>query len=329
MDIRHQSDAAARTAPELAIIERVKERMAGRDRQREAAVITMYGDDWQGRAEPTASQRRKGLQKMSTVTSGKTHTVDKLLAQRVDGKEGARYLVRWEGTNHREDTWECERNISDDVIEQFKYAPHQRASIKVRKVSQLWLIERIVDRRTCPGPDGAAQSKVRWLGYGPSVDEWVNDTDIKPPTPRPAPAAAELAQSPPKDTKNARVPQPPPRKRPPSATQSPSKKGANKRPKTTCAVEPSATQSPTKKGASKRRKTTCAVDGLSALMDGIDEDVQAAALDWCCDNSVRKTVLIAELGAVEDFIAAMPMNPSGLAANAIRMRLGGSLRQHL
>ena len=28
-------------------------------------------------------------------------------------------------------------------------------------------------------------------------------------------------------------------------------------------------------------------------------------------------------------IAAMPMNPLGLAANAIRMRLGGSLRQHL
>ena len=91
--------------------------------------------------------------------------------------------------------------------------------------------------------------------------------------------------------------------------------------------EQSSTAIPTK-GAKKPNvsRESSKVIGLSALMYGIDESVQAAALKWCHDNNVRKTALIAELNAVEGFIAAMPMNPSGLAANAIRMRFGNGPR---
>ena len=63
------------------------------------------------------------------------------------------------------------------------------------------------------------------------------------------------------------------------------------------------------------------VEGLKALLAGVDEEVHAAALRWCRENNVQKAALIAELHAEEDLIAALPINPAGLGANALRVRL--------
>ena len=67
--------------------------------------------------------------------------------------------------------------------------------------------------------------------------------------------------------------------------------------------------------------TAAAVEGLKALVEGVDEAVYAAAVRWCRDNNVQKAALIAELKAEEDLIAALPMNPCGLGANALRVRI--------
>ena len=152
----------------------------GRDRCRKTAVVNMHGSDWRGPVEPTHNERRKQLQKRSSVTLGEQHEVEMLIAKRIaDGEP--RYLVRWAGKDQKEDSWEKATDIDAAAIEEFTYSKFKSATVKFRKVSQLWLIEQCLDRRIGP----PSQSKVRWVGYGKRADQWVNDADIKLPTPAP------------------------------------------------------------------------------------------------------------------------------------------------
>ena len=303
----------------------------GRDRERKRAVVVQYGDDWSGHKEASEQGRSRQYERNSTVKIGHEHTVEKLIARR-ETNGSARYLVRWQGTSHKDDTWERAENIESSCVEEFFRSEYKRATVQVRKQPQTWLIETVVDRRV-RASDGTPQSKVRWLGYGQHVDAWVDDADIKqpptgtrPPAPAPCPKpavkkAAKAAVMPP--TPLAPAPRaPPPRVQAPApAVHAP-------------AALPSTAAAPRKRPAPDQGKTSPphvkharppevpgTVEGLPTLMDGIDDAVANAALDWCRENNVRKTSLIAELGAQESFIAALPMNPSGLGANALRARL--------
>ena len=63
------------------------------------------------------------------------------------------------------------------------------------------------------------------------------------------------------------------------------------------------------------------MNGLPWLVRAMPAAVQAAALAWCVANEVCATSLISETDSDEDFIAALPLNPSLLPAKALRKRL--------
>ena len=268
----------------------------GRDRCRKTAVVNMHGSDWRGPVEPTHNERRKQLQKRSSVTLGEQHEVEMLIAKRIaDGEP--RYLVRWAGKDQKEDSWEKATDIDAAAIEEFTYSKFKSATVKFRKVSQLWLIEQCLDRRIGP----PSQSKVRWVGYGKRADQWVNDADIKLPTPAPptvpSPFPSATSAFSPVDPARAHARE--------FGAATIASTGGGKRPR-----------------PAHSNETAPCVEGLASVMDGIGgEFVHSAALEWCLSNNVQKISLVRELDAIDAFIAELPLNPSGLGAKALRQRL--------
>jgi hypothetical protein len=63
------------------------------------------------------------------------------------------------------------------------------------------------------------------------------------------------------------------------------------------------------------------VQGLSQLVKNLSEPVQAAALAWCLQQEVSAVGLIVECEEEENFLQALPMQPHGLPAKALRKRL--------
>ena len=63
------------------------------------------------------------------------------------------------------------------------------------------------------------------------------------------------------------------------------------------------------------------VAGLAYVLSMVDDQAKVAARAWCADNSVGDVKLISELEAVEEFISALPIKPTGLAAKWVRKQL--------
>jgi hypothetical protein len=296
------------------------EMSAGRSRVRKVASSfdpsELYSEDWLSGTAPseTLKTRRRSLEKRTTLKSGEVHAVDKLLARRGDGA-ATRYLVRWQGADPRDDTWEKPENIGDPAIEAFVNATNEKATVFVRGAPQLWLVETVLDRRV--GRDGQKESKIRFVGYGSCGDEWVNDNAIQGrPEPPPAVITSTSAAPTSPQAQPAPAASPPPAKRARAASTNAVLPGSSL-PASQAAASPAA---PTKR-AKAAPSAVSAVEGLKALLAGVDEEVHAAALRWCRENNVQKAALIAELHAEEDLIAALPINPAGLGANALRVRL--------
>jgi hypothetical protein len=154
--------------------------------KRDRAVTPLY--------TPEAELHARGIKRprATALARGHVHEVDRLLAVR-EGKGGREFVVRWQGQGAVEDTWEPERNIGEEAIEEFERVPMLRAPWVQRRATAtgLYLVEQVLARRV--SPVGTAQSKVRWHGFSARWDAWVDDDAlVKPPLPARVEAVAEL-----------------------------------------------------------------------------------------------------------------------------------------
>jgi len=180
-----------------------------------------------------------------------------------------------------EDCWEPVKNIEGSLVKQFDNSP-LRAKVVDRKVEQEWLLEKVFDgSRTT---SRGLEKKVSWLGYGERWDQWVVESTIQDKQ------GVEVDHDDDEET---------------------SEHPKSKRSKS---AAPESCQSSGERGCDGD-----GIMGLSALFEDIGGE--EAALAWCNHNVITNVVLIAQMNAVDEFINALPIPPTSLAARVLRHRL--------
>ncbi len=134
------------------------------------ALVESWG--WNGRPYiPYAKRKKARIQKQEQeLKHGEEHEVEQLLASRLAGGKSRshQYLVRWKDKSERFDCWEPQANVEPSLITAFDQHPI-KACITVRKRSETWLVDRIVEVK-------GRSSKISYVGYR-GHDDWV-DNDL-------------------------------------------------------------------------------------------------------------------------------------------------------